>query len=237
MTTAYQSVSEAKRLFEDPDNATIGEYQATAERPSGHRFVTHDFARPEFLQTVREPLPTEIGTATHLVLQQLDVRTAPTAASVQNLIDRLVNDQVLSVEVAKRIDVSNILRFFDSVVGQQVLANPTALKREVPFSLLMPAKSLFTDFKEQDSQVLVHGIVDGYLTTSEGIILFDYKTDHVNLKNAGNSEQKLIDRYGGQVNLYATALQQMTGLPIVNQYLYLLATGDLVSVPKQQIQV
>lgn len=235
-TTAYQSVSEAKRLFEDPDNATIGEYQASADRQSGHRFVTHDFARPEFLQTVREPLPTEIGTATHLVLQQLDVQTPPTTTSVQDLIDQLVGDQVLAAEVAKRIDVTKILQFFDSVVGQQVLAHPTDLQREVPFSLLMPARSLFADFQEQDSQVLVHGIVDGYLTTPKGIVLFDYKTDHVNLKHVEDSEQKLIDRYGGQVNLYATALQQMTGLPIVNQYLYLLATGDLVSVPRQQIQ-
>jgi len=235
-TTAYQSVSEAKRLFEDPDDATIGEYQPTERGQAGRRFVTHDFARPAFLQTVREPLPTEIGSATHLVLQQLDVTTAPTKASVQALIDQLVADQVLSAEVAQRVQPELILRFFASELGQKILATPDQLQREVPFSLLMPARSLFRDFKELDSQVLVHGIVDGYLLTPAGVILFDYKTDHVNPRDIAKSETKLLERYGGQVNLYATALKQMTGLPVIAQYLYLLATGDLVSVPTQQIQ-
>lgn len=236
VTTAYQSVSEAKRLFEDPDNATIGEYQASAAGQTGHRFVTHDFARPEFLQTVREPLPTEIGSATHLVLQKLDVSVAPTAASVQAVIDQLVADQVLTTEVAQRIQPEAILRFYASELGQQILAAPDELHREVPFSLLMPARSLFRDFKEADSQVLVHGIVDGYLETPTGVILFDYKTDHVNLAAKAQSTAKLLDRYGGQVNLYAAALTQMTGKPIIGQYLYLLASGDLLAVPKKQIQ-
>ncbi|AKP64578.1 ATP-dependent exoDNAse (exonuclease V) beta subunit [Levilactobacillus koreensis JCM 16448] len=235
-TTAYQSVSEAKRLFEDPDNTKIGEYQPTERGQAGRRFVTHDFARPEFLQTVREPLPTEIGSATHLVLQQLDVTSAPTEESVQSLIDQLVADQVLSAEVAQRVQPELILRFFASDLGQKILAAPDQLHREVPFSLLMPARSLFRDFKEMESQVLVHGIVDGYLLTPTGVVLFDYKTDHVNSRDVAKSEAKLLERYGGQVNLYATALKQMTGQPIIAQYLYLLATGDLVAVPTQQIQ-
>ncbi|WP_367295851.1 helicase-exonuclease AddAB subunit AddA [Levilactobacillus yonginensis] len=236
VTTAYQSVSEAKRLFEDPDNTSIGEYQPDEHGQAGHRFVTHDFARPNFLQTVREPLPTEIGTATHLVLQQISVTTEPTTDSVQTVIDGLVTDGILTSEMADRIQVTAILQFFQSDLGQQILTNPEDLRREVPFSLLMPAQSLFKDFQEADSQVLVHGIVDGYLKTSEGIILFDYKTDHVNSRNLAQSEAKLIDRYGGQVNLYAEALQQMTQQPIIAQYLYLLAAGQLVAVPKQELQ-
>lgn len=236
VTTAYQSVSEAKRLFEDPDNARIGESQPDQlGQQRGRRFVTHDFARPTFLQTVREPLPTEIGTATHLVLQQLDLSQAPTAERVQALIDRLVADHVLTAEVASQIRVETILRFFTSDLGQQILAHPDQVHREVPFSLLMPAKSLFADFREQESQVLVHGIVDGYLTTADGIILFDYKTDHVATDRQAASVAKLTDKYSGQLNLYAAALGQMTGQPVLAQYLYLLAIGELVPVPKRDL--
>ncbi|WP_407889960.1 helicase-exonuclease AddAB subunit AddA [Levilactobacillus sp. N40-8-2] len=236
-TTAYQSVSEAKRLFEDPDNATIGDYQPVGNGQRGRRFVTHDFARPEFLQTVRAPLPTEIGTATHLVLQQLDVTKTPTVATIQAKIEQLVTDRVLTAEVAAQVRADLVLQFFNTPVGQQILAHPTTLQREVPFSLLMPAKSLFQDFKEADSQVLVHGIVDGYLQTESGIILFDYKTDHVNLNAVEQSTAKIIDRYSGQVNLYAAAIQQMTGQSVTAQYLYLLTTGTLVSVPAKQLKV
>ncbi|NLR09474.1 MULTISPECIES: helicase-exonuclease AddAB subunit AddA [Lactobacillaceae] len=236
-TTAYQSVSEAKRLFEDPDNAAIGDYQPVGNGQHGNRFVTHDFARPAFLQTVRAPLPTEIGTATHLVLQQLDVTEPPTLTTIQTVIDRLVADRVLTAEVAHQVQADLILKFFDTSVGQQILAHPTQLHREVPFSLLMPAKSLFQDFKEADSQVLVHGIVDGYLQTDAGITLFDYKTDHVNAQAVAQSTAKIVDRYRGQVNLYATALTQMTGQPVTAQYLYLLTTGELVAVPQQSLKI
>ncbi|UIF28755.1 helicase-exonuclease AddAB subunit AddA [Levilactobacillus brevis] len=236
-TTAYQSVSEAKRLFEDPDNAAIGEYQPVGNGQHGNRFVTHDFARPEFLQTVRAPLPTEIGTATHLVLQQLDVTVPPTLTAIQAVIDRLVTNQVLTSAVAQQVRADLILQFFATPLGQQILAHPTQLHREVPFSLLMPAKSLFQDFKEADSQVLVHGIVDGYLQTTAGIILFDYKTDHVNAQAVAQSTAKIVDRYSGQVNLYAAALSQMTGQPVTAQYLYLLTTGNLVAVPARPLKM
>ena len=236
-TTAYQSVSEAKRLFEDPDNAAIGDYQPVGNGQHGNRFVTHDFARPAFLQTVRAPLPTEIGTATHLVLQQLDVTVPPTLTTIQAVIDRLVEDRVLTAEVAHQVQADLILKFFDTSIGQRILEHPTQLHREVPFSLLMPAKSLFQDFKEADSQVLVHGIVDGYLQTDAGITLFDYKTDHVNVQAVAQSTAKIVDRYRGQVNLYATALTQMTGQPVTAQYLYLLTTGELVSVPRQSLKM
>ncbi|MCF7522807.1 hypothetical protein L3X07_04450 [Levilactobacillus brevis] len=66
----------------------------------------------------------------------------------------------------------------------------------MPFSLLMPAHDLFQDFQETDSQVLVHGIIDGYLTTPAGVILFDYKTDHVNAQNQAASIEKIVERYG-----------------------------------------
>lgn len=234
VTTAYQSVSEAKRLFEEPDTARMSAGQAPTS--GGLRYVSHDFARPNFMQTVRAPLPTDIGTATHLVLQQLDVTVLPTADRIQTLIDRLVQGKVLTAEVAQRLDPQAILQFYDSAVGQQILAHPDQLHREVPFSLLMPAKSLFRDFQEKESQVLVHGIVDGYLTTAEGIVLFDYKTDHVNLENQAASVAKIVDKYSGQVNLYAAALHQITGQPVVHQYLYLLALGELVAVPVKMIQ-
>lgn len=236
LTTAYQSVSEAKRLFEDPDNASIGEYQPGEPTGHGRRFVSHDFDRPDFLQTVRAPLPTEIGTATHLVLQQLPVTSTPTAATVQTVIDRLVTTKILTPEVAEKIEADRVLGFFETSVGQAVLAQPDQLHREVPFSLLIPAKSLFQDFRETDSQVLIHGIVDGYLETDEGLIIFDYKTDHVNPRAVDRSTAKLVERYGGQVNLYATALHQMTGKPVTAQYLYLLDTGTLVAVPEKEIQ-
>jgi ATP-dependent exoDNAse (exonuclease V) beta subunit (contains helicase and exonuclease domains) len=68
------------------------------------------------------------------------------------------------------------------------------------------------------------------------LILFDYKTDHVNSRDQQAGVAKLVDRYAGQVNLYALALQQMTGQPILHQYLYLLEIGKLVAVAPKPLQ-
>ncbi|PWG00562.1 helicase-exonuclease AddAB subunit AddA [Levilactobacillus bambusae] len=236
-TTAYQSVSEAKRLFDDPDNLELGNYQPGSHGHLGNRYVETDFKRPQFLQTVREPLATEIGSATHLVLQSVDLTVPVTADSLHETVTRLVADQVISAEVADRIDEVGILTFFNSSLGQQLLAHPKDVHREVPFSLLMPAKTLFADFDDATSEILIHGIMDGYLVTKDEVILFDYKTDYVDVTQQEAAVDQIVERYSGQVNLYAAALEQILNRPVTKQGLYLLRTGQLVAVPKQKVRL
>ncbi|XIF19861.1 MAG: Hypothetical protein AJITA_00564 [Acetilactobacillus jinshanensis] len=38
-----------------------------------NQFVTGDFTTPKFIQKAHQPKSTEIGTATHLVLQMIDL--------------------------------------------------------------------------------------------------------------------------------------------------------------------
>lgn len=90
-TTAYQSVSEVKRLFEDPDNDQLGQLRFDADTPQQtHRYVTDELPQPQFMQTVRKASPAEIGTATHLVLQEIDLTQPVTIDRVQSVIDQLV---------------------------------------------------------------------------------------------------------------------------------------------------
>lgn len=235
-TTAYQSVSEVKRLFDDPDSLEMT--QSTVERDRKlkvqNRYVSNELATPKFLQTTVKPKPTEIGTATHLVLQEISLKTKPTEDSVRDLIAKLVTNKVLSPEVANLIEVQNILRFFDSQLGNLLLAHPDRVHREVPFSLLMPANQLFSGFKDfsdtEETQILIHGIIDGYIVIDKRAILFDYKTDYVKPGSTKNGVQNIINRYAGQVNLYAAALTDILKLPVEERYLYLLSIGELVEV-------
>ena len=63
-TTSYQSVSELKRLYDDPDNRETLEQTPT---PVGthYRFTENELGEPKFLGTKKEVSATEIGTATH----------------------------------------------------------------------------------------------------------------------------------------------------------------------------
>ncbi|AMV60549.1 ATP-dependent nuclease, subunit A [Pediococcus damnosus] len=235
-TTAYQSVSEVKRLFDDPDSLEMG--LSTVEQDqklkAQNRYVSSNLATPKFLQTAAKPKPTEIGTATHLILQEISLTEKPTEKSVKDLIGELVMNKALAPEVAELVDVDNILRFFDSSLGKILLDVPEKVHREVPFSLLMPANQLFSGFKDfsndEETQILIHGIIDGYVELEDRAILFDYKTDYVKPGSPKNGVQNIINRYAGQVNLYAAALTDILKHPVEECYLYLLSIGELVEV-------
>lgn len=231
-TTAYQSVSEIKRLFDDPDNVQLGNYARidTDQLIKPGRYTQPSLATPTFISEngTHKPAPTEIGTATHLVLQQVDLHRQPTEENVTELIEHLVEDGILQENVAQAIDVDGILRFYASPVGQEVLANPDTTYREVPFSLLMKATRAFKNFdKDDDQRILIHGIIDGYVESADGVILFDYKTDRLTPKTTVDT---IHERYEGQLRLYATALAKILGKPISEKYLYLLSSDQLVPV-------
>ncbi|KRM22240.1 helicase-exonuclease AddAB subunit AddA [Latilactobacillus graminis] len=231
-TTAYQSVSEVKRLFDDPDNDQLGQLSFKADSAQQiHRYVTDTLPQPQFMQTVRQPSSTEIGTATHLVLQEIDLHHPVTANQVQSVIDRLILQKSLAPNVAQQINIASITTFFESNLGQQLLANPQQVQREVPFSLLLPAASLFAGLRSQDEDsLLIHGIMDGYLSTADECLLFDYKTDFVNPADPKAGIAAIKARYTGQINLYSAALTQITNRPVTGKYLYLLSIGQLVAI-------
>ncbi|MFC6254980.1 helicase-exonuclease AddAB subunit AddA [Secundilactobacillus hailunensis] len=228
-TTAYQSVSEIKRLFEDPDIKQLGDFQPNWQTAQGgNRFVTHELAQPDFMQTINAPTSAEIGTATHLIFQEIDLAQPIDLKAVQAVIDRLVDQKVMQPAVADRIKQDQVVNFFKSEFGQTILQHQASLKRETPFSLLLPAKDAFTTVDDADAKILIHGIIDGYFVTEDGITLFDYKTDYLQPTEAGI--EKVKHRYEGQLRLYALALEKMLQKPVVNKYLYLLSIDQLVQV-------
>ncbi|MBO2715314.1 helicase-exonuclease AddAB subunit AddA [Lactiplantibacillus plantarum] len=225
-TTAYQSVSEVKRIFEDPDTPLMNANPTVSQRRSRptSRFVTGSLELPQFLQTMQAPTSAEVGSATHLVLEQLDLTKPVNETTVQSTIDGLVANRVLTTNVAKLIAVDTIVAFYQSALGSQILDNPAKVHREVPFSLLIPARQIFDVDEHETGKVLIHGIIDGYLETADGLTLFDYKTDHV------KRPEELKTRYAGQVKLYAAALASMYPGKVTKQYLYSLPQQVFVPV-------
>ncbi|MGV0168347.1 helicase-exonuclease AddAB subunit AddA [Furfurilactobacillus sp. WILCCON 0119] len=235
-TTAYQSVSELKRLFEEPDQNQFGFLDLDEQTKAKSRLLTTDLRTPQFMQTVTAPKATEIGTATHLVLQSIDLTNGqPTAAALQAQIDQLVADHVMNDAVALAINMDQLKAFFDSKLGQQIVAHGHDVNREAAFSLLMPAYELYQGINEpadptQAEQILVHGIIDGYFIENGEITVFDYKTDHVNPQAVDAGLAALVTRYRGQLNLYAAALTSMTGLPVAHKVLFSLSAGRAIEV-------
>lgn len=232
-TTAYQSVTDVKRVFEDPDNREMGQWDYEQQRKAKNRglYLRNDFATPQFIQQGdRSPAVTEVGTATHLVFQKLPLDGKEiTLAQVRNEIRQLVKDHLINSAVAPFINAEGIAAFFQTDPGRQVIANGQKYHREEPFAMIMNGHELFKEVQAKDDErILIHGIIDGYLETPKGIILVDYKTDHIDPQYREFELTKITGRYRGQLELYRQALNIMKPIPVVQMGLYLVELGEFI---------
>ena len=174
---------------------------------------TVQFNLPDFSKT-KKVTGAEIGSATHELMQRINLAKEPT---LETLTEALEQVQVSS-DVKPKINLGKILSFFDTALGQEILANQDKLYREQPFSMLK---------RDENSQenFVVRGILDGYLLYDDKIALFDYKTDRY------EHASQLVERYRGQLDLYAEALSRSYQIETVEKYLILLGK-DQVEVVK-----
>ena len=167
------------------------------------------FDLPDF-STKGKVTGAEIGSATHELMQRIDLSQKPTLASLTETLKQVQT----SPAVRDKINLAKILAFFDTALGQEILANTNHLYREQPFSMLK------RDQKSQEDFV-VRGILDGYLLYEDKIVLFDYKTDRY------DESSQLIDRYRGQLALYGEALSRAYSIENIEKYLILLGKDEV----------
>ena len=168
-----------------------------------------NFDLPDF-STKEKVTGAEIGSATHELMQRIDLSQRPTLASLTETLKQVQT----SPAVRDKINLSKILAFFDTALGQEILANTDYLYREQPFSMLKKDQKSQEDF-------VVRGILDGYLLYKDRIVLFDYKTDRY------DDPSQLIDRYRGQLALYGEALSRAYSIENIEKYLILLGKDEV----------
>ena len=206
---SVQTPSQIKKFYE-PVMDMEGVVVAGQSKPQKN---TIQFELPNFSKT-EKVTGAEIGSATHELMQRINLAKKPT---LEILTEALEQVQVSS-DVKSKINLGKILSFFDTSLGQEILANQDKLYREQPFSMLK------RDEKSQENFV-VRGILDGYLLYDDKIALFDYKTDRY------EHVSQLVERYRGQLDLYAEALSRSYQIETVEKYLILLGK-DQVEVVK-----
>ena len=202
---SVQTPSQIKKFYEpvmDMEGVEIaGKAQSVDKKIS--------FDLPDF-STKEKVTGAEIGSATHELMQRIDLSQRPTLASLTETLKQVQTSQA----VRDKINLSKILAFFDTALGQEILDNTDHLYREQPFSMLK------RDQKSQEDFV-VRGILDGYLLYEDRIVLFDYKTDRY------DEPSQLIDRYRGQLALYEEALSRAYSIENIEKYLILLGKEEV----------
>lgn len=178
------------------------------------RPIEPKFQLPRFGQEA-EISGAAIGSATHELMQRLPIRPDISLADLQEAL-KLVQAEPA---VKKRLKLDKLLKFFrHHPLGQEIMSQGDKLVREAPFAML---------FEDRDSHedMVIRGIVDGYIRYADHIVLFDYKTDRY------QDPAQLVRRYKDQMDLYARALHKSFDELRVDKYLILLG-GDEVLVER-----
>ena len=177
--------------------------------------------RPRFIQQSEGLTGAERGTLMHSVMQHMDLQGDLEQGGIRDQIAQMVSKEMILPQHAQLVDVPGIVAFFQSSLGKR-LCHSTKVRRELPFSLILPAERFDAAMTGTKEDVFIQGVIDVLFDADEGLVLLDYKTDYV------IDSAQLIDRYAVQLNLYAEAVERIFKQPVKEKYLYVFSTKEAV---------
>lgn len=174
-------------------------------------------------------------------MQHLPFADGPGEALVRSTLERLVERKIMTAELAAEIDPAKIAGLLHSPLGE-LLKRADWVKREMPFSYGLPAARASSklggleaagteadtpaELQLEGETVLIQGIVDCLFLVDGKVILLDYKSDRV-LDHRGGVEA-LAASYRFQLELYAEAVEEITGRPVDEKWLFFFDSGVAV---------
>lgn len=198
------SVSQLKKGLLDEENA-VSISQKIREKPS---FLTEDNNVPA----------SEKGTATHIFMQFASFESIE-AHGIENEAERLLKSGFITKRMHEIIDYSSILKFLNCDLYKRMKESPR-IYRERRFNLRLPALEFTekTDSALKDEFILVQGVIDLYFDNGDGTFtLVDFKTDNVTEESG---EEILISRHSEQMKYYKRAIEEITGKPVTDSFIY-----------------
>ncbi len=225
------TVSEIKRIKNNESLKSKDElenYEKKLEEENEIQFLSNEKIGlanivPEFLKDSKID-SSKIGTITHLVLQKMDFNLIKTKDDIKDFIQELVYKNFLSQEEAEKINIENIYVFLNSDFAKKIKKSQKIYK-EKPFFMKIKAKEFLKE--SENEEILVQGVIDLYFENDDNnLILVDYKTDYLN----PTEEDKLINKYKMQLELYKEALEGATNKKVSEVYIYSLTLNKEIRI-------
>lgn len=145
-----------------------------------------------------------------------------TISDVEMALDTFRREKYMDEESLSLLDAGILWNFLSSPLGRRMSAAQAKgfLYKEQQFVIGIPAREM--EVCSSDELVLIQGIIDAYMEEEDGLVLIDYKTDHV----VRGRESLLTERYGIQLEYYKRALEQMTGKKVTEKIIYSLTLQE-----------
>ncbi|NDO45605.1 helicase-exonuclease AddAB subunit AddA [Clostridium sp. MD294] len=179
---------------------------------------------PKFEKEAKKLTAAEVGTATHTFMEQCDIKKQYTKEEIIKQIASLVEQNILSEQEAKALNVNEITKFFQSELAQRI-RNADVVEQEKRFSMLMEASEIFPqkEYELIKDSVMINGIIDCFFEENGQIVLIDYKNNRLWGQKTADTLKK---QYEIQMKLYKKALEKATGKNVKEVYLYSFALGE-----------
>ena len=203
------SVSEIKETAME----AFEEDHARAGREHWHLTVDHSETDPSGLAPEKpvqyqEKAGADVGDAYHHALEKYDYLDLSSDFRTQL-------EQKLPEAEVKLINPKRFQAFLQSPLAARFRKAQAAdtLYREQHFMKQVPNDYLFPG-SDTSEPVILQGIIDAFFIEDGEIVLVDYKSDHV------REAETLLGRYQKQLELYAEALEKITGLRVKEKLIY-----------------
>ena len=208
---------------------------------SSQKYYKENFAlkTPSFIHQGEEKVgfnSAEKGTIFHLAMQLLDFSKFDTEdiskirEEIKLQINSFVEKNIMSLDEIETININWIVKFIQSDIFKEIyIANKSEkLFKEKAIDYNIKLKNLFKDENiEEDEKIMVVGIIDLFFENENGeIILLDYKTDYVTKENL----EEVKARYKVQLDLYKSAIEDISGKKVAKKGLYLFGINEFVEI-------
>lgn len=154
----------------------------------------------------------KIGILNHLFLQYIDFTKSYDIDILREQLENMVGLEFITKEEAQVINLEDTLRFLSSDIGCRLKKAKKIYKEE----------SFITNYNGS----ILSGVVDLFFLEEDGIVLIDYKTDHI-LKESINDRALY---YKNQIELYKEAIQSSFDMIVKESYIYFLSVGEKVKI-------
>ncbi len=222
------TVSELKKLSQEPeeeDSISLVPLNLSDLKEEDFIPTIPSFRRKEETKEGILLAANEVGTLYHHILECIDFKEVTNEETLHTQLSSLVERGVLSKEELDILKPEKLLHFLLSPLGIRAAKaqERKELYREQQFVMGQSASSIHERYKSEE-MILVQGIIDAFLIEEDGIVLWDYKTDHV-----GNGQQ-LVKRYKTQLFYYKEALEKQLHLKVKEIYIYSLHLNKAIPV-------
>lgn len=233
-----------KNVLNKPSSITVSEIKKMIQEEDEEKhqkYYKENFAlkTPSFIHQGEEKVgfnSAEKGTIFHLAMQLLDFSKFDTEdvskirEEIKLQINSFVEKNIMSFDEIETININWIVKFIQSDIFKEIyIANKSEkLFKEKAIDYNIKLKNLFKDENiEEDEKIMVVGIIDLFFENENGeIILLDYKTDYVTKENL----EEVKARYKVQLDLYKSAIEDISGKKVTKKGLYLFGINEFVEI-------